>query len=76
MKTFSEVKNFKRKIEISKFAYTTNEKLLTDIRSCLRGAEFNNEQFIDYLKVVDESAIDLSPPLDEFEKKYNTIFIV
>ena len=60
---------------MSKFAYTTYEKILTDIRSFLRGAEFNNEHFIDYLKVVDEIAIDLSPPQDEFEKKYNTILI-
>lgn len=28
LKTFSEVKNFKRKIEMSKFAYTTYEKIV------------------------------------------------
>ena len=60
---------------MSKFAYTTYEKVLTDLWSFLRGAEFNNEHFIDYLKVVDEIAIDLSPPQDEFEKKYSTILI-
>lgn len=31
LKTFSENKNFKSKIEMCKFAYTSYEKILTDI---------------------------------------------
>ena len=41
LKTFSEIKNFQRKIEMSKFAFTTCEKVLTEIRSFLPGAEFD-----------------------------------
>lgn len=37
LKTASEAKNYKRKIEMSKFAFTFYEKILTDIRSCMRG---------------------------------------
>ena len=33
LKTFSETKNFKRKIEMSKFAYTTYQKVLLDLRT-------------------------------------------
>ena len=41
LETFSEAKNYKKKVEMSKFAYTSYEKMLTDIRSFLREAEFN-----------------------------------
>ena len=33
LKTFSETKDYKRKIEMSKFAYTTYQKVLLDIRT-------------------------------------------
>ena len=35
LKTFSEANNFKTKIEMCKFAYTTYKKILTDLRSFL-----------------------------------------
>ena len=36
--TFFETKDYKRKIEMSKFAYTTYQKVLLDLRTALRGA--------------------------------------
>ena len=33
LKTVSEIKDYKKKIEMSKFAYTTYEKVLVDLRS-------------------------------------------
>ena len=39
LKTFSEAKNYKRKIEMCKFAYASYEKVLTDLRSFMRGTE-------------------------------------
>ena len=41
LKTYSEAKNYKRKIEICKFAYTSYEKVLTDLRSFMRGIEYS-----------------------------------
>ena len=37
VKTASEMKNLKSKIEMSKFAFTTYEKTLSDLRFALRG---------------------------------------
>ena len=45
LKTFSEIKNYKKKIEISKFAYTTYQKILVELRSYLRGNDFNHAKF-------------------------------
>ena len=42
LKTSSEIKNTRNKIEIAKFAYTTYEKALSDLMCFLRGEEFNS----------------------------------
>ena len=75
LKTYSEAKNYKRKIEMSKFAYTSYSKVLTDLRSFMRGLNYDEKEFFDYVKVVDEIIIDMCPLTDKFEKKYNKVFI-
>ena len=75
LKTYSEAKNFKGKIEMCKFAYTSYEKVLTELRSFMRGQEYNNKEFLDYVKVLDDIIIDMCPLTDKFEKKYNKMFI-
>ena len=75
LKTYSEIKNYKRKIEMCKFAYTSYEKVLTDLRSFMRGLEYDEKEFFDYVKVLDELIIDMCPLTDKFEKKYNKVFI-
>ena len=75
LKTYSEIKNYKRKIEMSKFAYTSYSKVLTDLRSFMRGLKYDEKEFLDYVKVLDELIIDMCPLTDKFEKKYNKVFI-
>ena len=75
LKTYSEIKNYKRKIEMSKFAYTSYSKVLTDLRSFMRGLKYDEKEFLDYVKVLDELIIDMCPLTDKFEKKYNRVFI-
>lgn len=64
----------KEKIEMCKYAYTSYEKILSDIRSFLRGSEFDEKEFIDYIKVVDDIIIDMRSLYDKFEYKYNKMF--
>ena len=75
LKTYSETKNFKKKIEMSKFAYTSYEKVLTHLRSFMRGLEYNDKEFLDFVKILDDIIIDMCPLTDKFEKKYNKVFI-
>ena len=75
LKTYSETKNFKKKIEMSKFAYTSYEKVLTHLRSFMRGLEYNDKEFLDFIKILDDIIIDMCPLTDKFEKKYNKVFI-
>ena len=75
LKTYSEIKNYKRKIEMCKFAYTSYEKVLTDLRSFMRGLEYDEKGFLDYVKFIDDIIIDMCPLTDKFEKKYKKVFI-
>ena len=57
---------------MSKFAYTTYEKVLIDLRSCLRGNEFNHTTFINEMRLIAKMIIDLCPLVDgKFEN--NTV---
>ena len=69
-------KNYKKKIELSRIAYTTYEKVLVELRSALRGDEWNKQEFIDRMKLIDEMIIDQTPISDRFAKKYKKKFSV
>ena len=68
---FGKMKNYKKKIEMTKIAFTTYEKVLVELRSALRGDEFNKDEFIDKMKIIDEMIIDQAPLADKFSKRYN-----
>ena len=66
--------NYKRKIEMTRIAYTTYEKVLVELRAALRGDEWNKDEFIDRMKLIDEFIIDQTPVVDRFERKYKEKF--
>ena len=68
---FGKMKNYKKKMEMTKIAYTSYEKVLVELRSALRGDEFNKEQFIDKMKIIDEMIIDQTPLADKYVKLYD-----
>ena len=70
----SKIKNYKKKIEMSQIAYATYEKVLVELRSALRGDEFNEKEFIDRMKIIDEMIIEQSPTADRFSKSYSKEF--
>ena len=66
--------NYKRKIEMSRIAFTTYEKVLVELRAALRGDDWNKQEFVDRMKLIDELIIDQTPIADRFESKYNEKF--
>ena len=62
----SNIKNYKKNIEMTQIAFTTYEKVLVELRSALRGDEFNKKEFIDRMKLIDEMIIDKTPIADRF----------
>ena len=55
-----------------KIAFPTYEKVLVELGSTLRGDEFNKDQFIEKMKVVDAMIIDPLPDkyVKQYDKKY------
>lgn len=75
LKTFSETKNYKRKIEMTKFAYSTYQKVLLDLRTALRGGSFNKDDFLKEVNILDDTIVDFSPLVTKFEKQYGKQFL-
>ena len=69
-----KTKNYKKKIEMLKIAFTTYEKVLVELRSALRGDEFDKDRFIDKMKIIDEMIIDQTPLADKYGKKYKDTY--
>ena len=72
--SIAKMKNCKKKIEMSQIAFTTHEKVLVELRSALRGDEFNKQEFIDRMKLIDEMIIDQTPIADRFASRYSKKF--
>ena len=66
--------NYKRKIVMTRIAFTNYEKVLVELRSALRGDEFNKEEFVDRMKLIDEMIIDQTPIADRFVSRYEKKF--
>ena len=75
LKTFSETKDYKRKIEMGKFAYTTYQKALFDLRTALRGGSFDKNDFLKELNILDDTITDFCPLVTKFEKQYGKKFL-
>ena len=69
-------KNYKRKIEMSRIAFTTYEKILVELRAALRGDEWDKEEFVNRMKLIDEMIIDQTPIADRFASRYNKKFSI
>ena len=66
--------NYKRKMEMTRIAFTTYEKVLVELRAALRGDEWNKQEFVDRMKLIDELIIDQTPIADRFVSRYEKKF--
>ena len=74
LKTAMEMKNLKSKVEMAKFAFTTYEKTLSDLRFALRGGNFNRTEFLSSMEAIDGIVIDLGLDLEKFENEWKKKF--
>ena len=61
---------------MSKYAYTTYQKILADLKTSPRGGPFNKQNFLKEVNVLDDTIIDFCPLVTKFEEKqYGTKFL-
>ena len=71
---FLKMKNYNRKIEMCKFAYTSYQKILNKIRSYLRGEPYDVMDFVLETHLLDDQVTDLCPNVDKYKKKYKNVY--
>ena len=75
LKTFSETKDYKKKIEMARFSYTTYDKVLVGFGTSLRGGTFDKDGFLKEMTVLDETIVDFAPLVTRSEKQYAKKFL-
>ena len=68
--TAMEMKNLQQKIENSKLAFTSYAKVISDLRSFLRGEEWHKEEYLQKLKTLDDMVIEMGLNWEKFVGKY------
>ena len=63
-----------KKIDKCRFAYTSFQKILTNLRGFLRGMNYDKKELLHDIKTIDDIVIDSCPGIDHFYKKYHKKF--
>ena len=64
-----------RRVDRCRFAFTSYERVLVQLKSFLRGLPYDESNFLTDLKVIDDIIIDQCPSVEKYYDKYNKIFI-
>ena len=64
-----------RRVDRCRFAFTSYERVLVQLKSFLRGLPYDESNFLTDLKVLDDIVIDQCPSVDKHFNKYNSKFI-
>ena len=70
-------KNYPRKIELTRYAYTNFEKVLHRLKAYLRGEPFCQQTLVHELNILEDNVTDLCPAIDfakyscQYEKVYD-----
>ena len=64
-----------KRVDRCKFAYTSYERILVQLKSFLRGLPYDENNFLSDLKVLDDIIIDQCPSIDKYNEVYNRKFI-
>ena len=63
--------NIIQRVAQCRLAYTTYEKILVQLKSFLRGMEYDMKIFLSDVKIIDEMVIDQCPLVDDLFEKYD-----
>ena len=76
VKGWNEFKNFCTKMDMCRFAYTTYEKTLIELRTYVRGLPLEEfDGFLIKMQTMDDTITDLTPPTsDRIMKQYDRNF--
>ena len=65
-----------QRVDRCRFAYTSYEKILVQLRNFMRGASYDENIFFSDVKLVDEIVIDNCPSVDSLYEKYKKSILI
>ena len=63
-----------KRVDRCKFAFTSYEKVLIQLKGFLRGLLYDESNFLSDLKVIDDIIIDQCPSIEKYFDKYDKVF--
>ena len=63
-----------KRVDRCKFAFTSYERVLVQLKSFLRGLLYDESNFLSDLKVTDDIIIDQCPSIEKYFDKYDKVF--
>ena len=63
-----------RRVDRCRFAYTSYENVLIQLKGFLRGLPYDENIFLSDLKVLDDIITDQAPSIDKYSDEYNKVF--
>ena len=63
-----------KRVDRCKFAFTSYERVLVQLKSFLRGLLYDESNFLSDLKVIDDIIIDQCPCIEKYFDKYDKVF--
>lgn len=69
--SYFDKSNLHKDIEKCKLAYTSYEKVLTELRNYLRGVHYDETKFLSNITLLDDMITDNCPSIDNVAGKYN-----
>ena len=74
IQTWMKHKKVDLKIHSCTFAYQNYEHLLNEIIDALRSGEFNRDDLLSKMNIIDNYIVDITPVVDKYLKKYDNKF--
>ena len=63
-----------KRVNMCRFAYTSYQKILVQLKSYLRGIEYNEIELLSDIKIIDDIIVSECNSIDRYHEKYNNKF--
>ena len=75
IQAFLTKSDINKRVNMCRFAYTSYQKILVQLKSYLRGIEYNENELLSDIKIIDDIIISECPSIEKMSEIYNNKFI-
>ena len=75
IQAFLTKSDINKRVNMCRFAYTSYQKILVQLKSYLRGIEYNENELLSDIKIIDDIIISECPSIEKMSEIYSKKFI-